>query len=478
MAVFLNFDINSFAVPVWVYLLVAAIGLVAPVLAAVYPVWEGSGISIREALADFGVSQSAFGTSAFDRALAGMTGIGRPLLLALRNSFRRRARLVLTLLTLALGGLFFMTALNVRASFINTLDRAFAAKKFDLLVNLGTMYPMEKIDRAVKNTPGIQNAEGWIATDAALSAGDATPNAGAAHSLGNSLHGSGPIASDRFPVIALPAQTSMVKMEIIEGRGLLPGEIDTLVLNTALAAKYPQMKVGSTVTLQMGPAQTTWRVVGIARETFFPAIAYVPKAFFEQSFLHPGMANRISLELAKDKVGSASISAVRASLDRNLEQEGVQALSSSSLIESRFGFDQHMLMIYVFLIVVSCIIGGVGGLGLMTTMSLNVLERRREMGILRAIGASSRMVWLMIVAEGGLIGLLSWALAALAAWPVSKGLGDLLVWLIVKSGLDFHFELRGVLVWLAVSIFLGAASSFLPAWHASQRPVREAIGYE
>jgi len=477
MAVFLNFDINSLAVPLWVYLLVAMIGIVTPVLAAAYPVWKGSGISVREALADFGVSQNTFGAGAFDRALAGIGGTSRPLLLALRNSFRRRTRLVLTLLTLALGGLFFMSAFNVRASFINTLDRSFAAKKFDLLVNLGTMYPMEKIDRAVQRTPGILHAEGWITTEAAISSTtNTTPGASSAHSLGNSLHGSAPNGGDRFPVIALPSQTSLVKMEIVEGRGLLPGEIDALVVNTALAAKQPQMKVGSTVTLQMGPGQTTWRVVGIAREPFFPSIAYIPKAFFEQSFLHPGMANRISLELKKDK--TVSISDVKASLDRNLEQEGVQALSTSSLADGRFSFDQHMVMIYVFLILVACIIGGVGGLGLMTTMSLNVLERRREMGVLRAIGASSGMVWLMIVAEGTLIGLLSWSLAALAAWPVSKGLGDLMVMLILKSGLDFYFAPAGLLIWLGVSIFLGAVSSFVPAWRASQRPVREAIGYE
>ena len=84
-------------------------------------------------------------------------------------------------------------------------------------------------------------------------------------------------------------------------------------------------------------------------------------------------------------------------------------------------------MIYVFLIVMSAIVGGVGGLGLMTTMSLNVLERRREMGVMRALGATPRIVWLMIVAEGIVIGVLSWTIAALLAWPVSKVVGDLLV---------------------------------------------------
>jgi putative ABC transport system permease protein len=87
-AVLLNFDITSFVVPLCVCLLVAAVGLVIPLLAAAYPVWKGSGVSVREALDDYGVGLKAFGTSAFDRALTGLGGASRPVLLALRNSFR------------------------------------------------------------------------------------------------------------------------------------------------------------------------------------------------------------------------------------------------------------------------------------------------------------------------------------------------------------------------------------------------------
>jgi putative ABC transport system permease protein len=188
------------------------------------------------------------------------------------------------------------------------------------------------------------------------------------------------------------------------------------------------------------------------------------------------MAN--SLRLSLDQTDSASINRVRTSLDRNLELEGVKAQSSSSKADSRFGFDQHMVMIYLFLIVMSCILAGVGGLGLMTTMSLNVLERRREMGVLRAIGAAPSMVQLIVVVEGAVIGLLSWLIAALLAWPVGQALGNLLVRLLFKNGLAFLFDPIGLWVWLVVSICLGAFASFIPAWRASRRPVREAIGYE
>ena len=114
----------------------------------------------------------------------------------------------------------------------------------------------------------------------------------------------------------------------------------------------------------------------------------------------------------------------------------------------------------------------------MTTMSLNVFERRREMGVMRAVGATPRLVWLMIVVEGVVIGVLSWAIAALLAWPISKALGNVLVRMVLHGGLDFTFEPLGLLIWMLLSMGVSALASFLPAWRASRATVREALAYE
>jgi ABC-type lipoprotein release transport system permease subunit len=68
--------------------------------------------------------------------------------------------------------------------------------------------------------------------------------------------------------------------------------------------------------------------------------------------------------------------------------------------------------------------------------------------------------------------------AAIAAWPVSQFTGNLLVRAAFRTRLDFSFEIRGLVLWLAVSLLLGAAASFVPAWHASRGSVREALAYE
>ena len=447
MAVFLNFNINSYAVPVWVYLLVAVVGIAAPLAAAAFPVWKGSGAPVRVALADVGLAQTNFGASWLDRVLARIGGSFRPLLLAIRNSFRRRARLVLTLLTLAAGGLFFLSALNVRASMINTLDRMFVTRKFDLTVILRQTYDEEQVQRAIVDVPGVRRGEAWLAADASLGSSD-------------------------FTVIGLPADSQLLEPQIIEGRNLLPGDSDAIVVNSALARRFAQMRVGATVNVQVETLEKSFRVIGVAREEFSPAIGYVPLTAIQP----PRVVN--SLRFALDQTDEDSIATVKAEIDRRLERQGIRARSSTSKADTRFGYDQHMVMIYVFLIVMSAIIGCVGGLGLMTTMSLNVLERRREMGVLRAIGATPRIVWLMVIAEGLVVGVLSWAIAVVLAWPVSKFVGDSVIGMMFRSGLDFTFEPVGIVIWLLVTIVLSAVASFVPAWRASRATVREALAYE
>src|SRR5262249_54056186 len=168
MAYFLNFDINIFAVPLWVYVLVALVGIAAPLIAAAIPVLRGAGVPVRVALSNFGLSQTTFGASAFDRALTRIGGTFSLIVLALRNSFRRRVRLALTLLTLSLGCLFIMLDVNVRALINKSLDHMFAERKFDLSVSFANPYELEKIERAVTNTQGIKRAEGWFVTEGSL----------------------------------------------------------------------------------------------------------------------------------------------------------------------------------------------------------------------------------------------------------------------------------------------------------------------
>jgi putative ABC transport system permease protein len=120
----------------------------------------------------------------------------------------------------------------------------------------------------------------------------------------------------------------------------------------------------------------------------------------------------------------------------------------------------------------------VGGLGLMGTMSLNVLERTQEIGVMRAIGASDGAVRQVFMVEGILIGLISWLLGAGLALPLSKLLSDAVGLAFTKAPLSYTFSLNGVLLWFVVVVILAALASFLPARSASRLTVREVLAYE
>jgi putative ABC transport system permease protein len=172
------------------------------------------------------------------------------------------------------------------------------------------------------------------------------------------------------------------------------------------------------------------------------------------------------------------LEAMKGALESSLAAEGLPVASVASLADARFGFDEHMVMIYVFLVVMSAIVGAVGTLGLATSVSLDAFERRREMGVLRAIGATRGTVAMMLTAQGVLVGLLAWLLASALAGPVGGVIADHLLLAMFKTHVAPGFDARGPLVWLAVSVLASAAASVLPAWRASRRSVREALAYE
>ena len=465
LAEFLNFDVVSYAVPLWIYASVLAVGIGVPLAAAAIPVWLGTRVPVLRALAPNGPLGRVYGASIIDRALARVSGPSRVLLLAMRNIGRNRLRVALTLVTLAAGGVFYMSALNVRQSMIGMLDRLFETRRADLSISLASDSPVEAIERAARGLPGISAAEGWIVTEGRLS----QPN--------ETARGNHPDERERFTVVAVPSDSQLLAFDIVSGESL-ERRTNDVVVNTALFDKLAKPAPGEVINLRIEHQESSLRLAGIAREPFSPPTAYILRAFFDDG-PKEGTANSLRIALVKP-TSSSSLDAESREIDASLDREGIRALQTTTKANSRLVLDQHMVMIYVFLIVVSCILGVIGVLGLVTTVNLNVTERRREMGVLRAIGATPARVVLIVVIEGVIVGALAWLVATAAARPLGKAIGDLLLGLMFRSDVDLPLtsEPKGVLIWLAVSIVGSALASLWPAWQASRASVREALSYE
>jgi putative ABC transport system permease protein len=120
----------------------------------------------------------------------------------------------------------------------------------------------------------------------------------------------------------------------------------------------------------------------------------------------------------------------------------------------------------------------VGGLGLMGTMSINVIERTREIGVMRAIGAPTRSVAQVFIVESVAVGVISWLFATLLALPLSKIMSDAVGIPLMGTPITFNFSVAGVGLWLVVVVLLSVLASFIPAQNASRLTVREVLAYE
>jgi putative ABC transport system permease protein len=120
----------------------------------------------------------------------------------------------------------------------------------------------------------------------------------------------------------------------------------------------------------------------------------------------------------------------------------------------------------------------VAGIGLTGTMSLSVLERIREIGVMRAIGASNGAVMQVIMAEGVVIGLMSWLMGTLLALPVGKVLSDAVGIRIIGTTLTYTVPPIAVFLWLGLVVLLAMLASYVPAQSAAQLSVREVLAYE
>lgn len=464
MGAMLNFDIVSYAVPLWLYALVFAVAIAVPVVAAILPVWLGTRAPVREALAPNPAPGRAYRTSFLDHALSSVVGPSRVLLLAIRNTSRNRLRVVLTLLTLAVGGIFFISALNVRQSLIVTVDQLFESSRADLTVDLASDYPIDEVEQAVRKTPGVSAVEGWIATRGSLALSSA--ESGLTFTA----------KQDVVTVHGLPPESNMIAFDMASGERL-DGSTSSVVLNTTLFERLGEPEMGSEVHLRIEDQDARLRVSGVAHEPFSPATAYVSRAFFEDR-PRAGTVNCLRISLAN--LDPAAIDASKAAIEASLEQEGVRVVQAATKAERRIVYDMHFVMIYVFLMVVSCIIGGVGALGLLTTVSLNVSERRREMGVLRAIGATPARIAQIIVIEGLTVGAMAWLVATLTAIPLSRYIGNLLLRVLLKIETEITFANapNAFIIWLGVALVGSALASLWPAWQASRMSVHDALTYE
>jgi putative ABC transport system permease protein len=165
-------------------------------------------------------------------------------------------------------------------------------------------------------------------------------------------------------------------------------------------------------------------------------------------------------------------------LDQHLRGRGYKIGNIEAGKVTRQQQAQAMNILVIFLITMAILTAIVGSIGLMGTMGMNVLERTREIGVMRAIGAVDTAIMKSVVIEGLMIGLISWIVAVGLSFPISYLLLIVISTAMLGAIIPLQITATGFVVWLAVVIVLSVVSSIWPARSAARLTIREVLAYE
>jgi len=393
--------------------------------------------------------------------------------LALRNLQMNTLRLILTTAAIAIGVAF------VSGTFVlsDTTDKAFdqlydgLTANTDVVVRSQAAYtdngfqsearpiPADLV-RTVAAVPGVAVAEGSVTGFALLLDKTGTPiQPGGAPTLATSVGGNAALAGD---------------FSLRSGRMPRGPAEATIDARSATGASYV---VGDTVRIVLSDGTHPFTLVGITGFGDSDSLAGATLAGFDLATAQrvlgrTGTVDQISV-IARDGVTSGDLVArIGATMPH-----GVETLSGATLAsEGAAGMQSGLAIFTQVLLAFAAVSLLVGSFVIWNTFNVLVAQRRREVGLLRAVGATRRQVLGGILVESAAIGLLATAVGLLGGIGLAVGIRRLLLLVGVEvPSTTVALEPRTLIAALAVGVGVTMVAAAVPAWAATRVAPIEAL---
>ena len=464
---FLGIRPTSLDAPGWAYCVILVMGLGLPPLMALIPLVRTSRTTVRAAMDHHGGGSKPSRASGVLARLSRIGRVDRGLLMALRNTVRRPARFLLSVGLLASAGTVFVAGVSLSAGVGAIEQEQNEQRNWDVDVQLANPASMDEVATVLEQVPNVSVVEGVNVVPTGLAGTGEIP---ITRTYPDQGHG-------RVSVTAVPADlTSFTPPRLLEGRWLDPGESRAIVINQVTRKNtVPDVRAGDTVQLIVGGRSTTWQVVGIAEERMGGGGVYATAEGFADAMGRPQQVNQ--LRIATDRHDEQTRIVVAQAAGEALTGAGIVVASADSVSRREAISAGHMGPIITIVLAIAVAMGVIGGIGLASTMSTNILDRTREFGVLHAIGARPERVRRIVTAEGVFLAIASVVVAVIPTLGLTALLGAGLGDLFFSAPLPYRISIPAFAIWAVIAVLGSVLATEAAATRASRLTVREALAY-
>jgi len=449
-ATFFAIDVG-FGVDAGVLLASVLVGVLGPPLAAIPAIRRGVRVDLRAALEATG--SAVGGQDTTDRLLRRIRFLPRTAQIGLRGVARRKRRSLGTALMVALAVGNLLAVLGFAAAVTETTHAGWGEHGEDVKVTSEGGRPLdERATRLMRETPGVAEVEPMFVTDIALAGEEA--------------------------FIWSVRQQTMFRHRVTQGRWFTAAEErdrERVAVAERNIARITGTRVGSRVRVETAAGPVVLRVVGIAsNQQENGTVLFVPITTV-RAILGSSPAAASDYWVRTTSRDHALIDRTTTRLEDTLTAAGYQVATEIEYVDEAENVASNR-SITTSIAVLGFLIVAISMVGLANAITMNVIERTREIGILRCVGARARDVRRIFATEGVAIAVGGWLLGI----PVGYLLDRFLVWLlkeVVNIDVPVMFPLENIVLALVGTILISLVIMLLPLRRAVRFKPGEALRY-
>ncbi len=433
-------------------------GLLVPVLAAAIPVYNGTRVSIISAMTDLGISRN-YGTGRIERFIGNLP-IPISVRQAFSNTIQKKGRLLLTGITLTLAIGAFMGVLAVTLTLIDEVNAIFDRMNYQIVTSPNETQNQARIETLMSDVEGIKSTSPIVYVMAEVE-GDYT------NFFTN---------DSQVETLGIDPSAQLFNFHFKSGNGWEDDPKRPGVVIASPMAGQLGVKAGDEITVRIGGKPITVPVIGVDAAAFdFMYMEWTQLAELT-GFMTPDaqpLPNAYSVTITESDPSADEVDAVIARLEDHLLNAGITGSNQNQVAQA----EEITGFIAVFrniMLVAALLIALVGAIGLLTTLSMNVFERQKEIGVMRSIGASSLTIVTQFLTEGLVVGLIAWIIGL----PISYWLAVTLNSAFQLDTLEFNYPLYIPVIGLISMIGVTLISSIGPSLGAARKTVSDILRYQ